>query len=173
MGRSDRDGMGVGSKRYNPVTLEAVTEPIMTPSDPAMPSRWSLARVLILILAGSFLGLMADIRVEHVEVVHKTRLAWVPIIYSAAMAVACVLAATFWNDTARLLIQIVCLVGLIIGGLGFYLHNHGKIANAITSSADAWIDPKMKHPHGPPQSAPLAFAGLGLLGVVATLKRFN
>jgi hypothetical protein len=112
-----------------------------------MSSRWTLARVLILILAGSFLGLMADIRVEHVDVVHKTGLAWIPIIYSAVMVVACV--------------------------LGFYLHNPGKMANVLTSSANAWIDPQMKHLHGPPQTAPLAFVGLSLLGVVATLKCFN
>jgi hypothetical protein len=145
----------------------------MTQSVPGVPSRWSLARVLTLILAGSFLGLLGDIRVEHVDVVRETRLAWIPLIYSAAMAVACLLAVTFWNKTSRVLIRILFFLAFIVGGLGVYLHNHGNFAKVLSSSVNAWTDPKMKHPHGPPQTAPLAFAGLGLLGVVATLKRFN
>ena len=92
----------------------------MTLATPAVPSGWPLARVLILVLGGSFLGLMIDIRVEHVEVVRKTRLGWIPIIYSAAMAIACFSAAAFWNDTARILLRVVFVAGFVVGGLGFY-----------------------------------------------------
>lgn len=139
----------------------------------AGPSRWSLARVLMLLLAGAFVGLLSDIRVEHVDVVRETVLAWTPIVYSAVMALACLAAVIFWSKTSRLVMRVLFLLAFIVGGLGFYLHNRGHLVNVMTSAANAWFDPKMKHSRGPPQTAPLAFAGLGLLGVSATLRRFQ
>src|SRR5260221_2764456 len=72
-----------------------------TTADSSPRDRFPLARVLILILAGAFVGLMADIRMEHVEVVHDHTIAWVPIVYSAFMTLACAVAFIFWNKTAR------------------------------------------------------------------------
>jgi hypothetical protein len=134
---------------------------------------WPLARVLILILAGGFLGLMIDIRVEHVDVVRRHAIAWVPIIFSAFMTIACLTAFIRWTQTARRIMLLLFLLALVVGGLGFYLHNDGNIQNVITTSINAWTDPKMKHSKAPPQTAPLAFAGLGVIGILASLKRFN
>jgi hypothetical protein len=144
-----------------------------TAADSAPHDRFSLARVLILVLAGAFAFLMADIRVEHVEAVHDHTLAWVPIIYSAVMAVACLAAFIVWNKTTRLVMSLLFLLAFVVGGLGFYLHNHGNLRDVLKSSVTAWTDPNMDHPDGPPQVAPLAFAGIGLIGLLASLKRFN
>jgi len=65
--------------------------------------RFPLARVLILILAGAFVGLMGDIRAEHVDAVRDHPIAWLPIIYSAFMTLACLAAFVFWNKIARLI----------------------------------------------------------------------
>jgi hypothetical protein len=138
------------------------------PSNP-----WPFARVMILILAGGFLGLMMDIRVEHVDVVRRHTIAWVPIIYSAFMTIACLAAFIRWTKTARRIMLFLFLLALVVGGLGFYLHNDGNIQNVITTSTNAWTDPKMEHSDGPPQTAPLAFAGLGVIGILASLKKFN
>src|SRR5580700_1905808 len=84
-----------------------------------------LARVLMLILAGAFIGLMVDLRVEHVDVVHSHSIAWLPIIYSAFMTVACLVAFVIWNKTARLIMLPLFLLAFIVGGMGFYFHNDG------------------------------------------------
>ena len=136
-------------------------------------ARWSLARILVLVLAAAFLGLLVDIRVEHVDVVRETLLAWTPIVYCAAMAIACGVAVIIWNAKARLILRILFGLALIVGILGFYLHNQGHLGRVFTASIQAWTDPQMKRLRGPPQTAPLSLAGLGLLGVLATLKRFN
>jgi hypothetical protein len=141
---------------------------IPTPHD-----RWPLARILVLILSGAFAGLMADIRVEHVEVVHGRVTAWLPIIYAGVMAVACFVAFVFWNKTARLILLPLFLLAFVVGFVGFYLHNHGDLQSVIKTSMQAWTDSTMEHPDGPPQFAPLAFAGLGVIGILVTLKRFN
>jgi hypothetical protein len=135
--------------------------------------RWPLTRVLILILAGAFASLMIDIRVEHVDVVREQSVAWLPIIYSGIMTIACLLAFLFWNKSARRVLLPLFLLALIVGSLGFYFHNHGHLKKVIVTSVNAWTDPKMKHSHAPPPLAPLAFAGLGAIGVFASLKRFN
>jgi hypothetical protein len=135
--------------------------------------RWPLPRVLIFLLANAFLGLMVDIRVEHVNVVHEHAVAWLPIIYSGLMAIACLLACIYWNKTTRLLMLPLFSVAFIIGGIGFYFHNYGHIAPVIRTSIQAWTDPKMTHSDAPPVLAPLAFTGLGALGFLAIVKRFN
>jgi uncharacterized membrane protein len=142
-------------------------------ADSAPHDRFPLARVLILLLAGAFVGLMMDIRVEHVEVVHDRTIAWLPIIYSAFMAVACLVAFVFWNKTTRVIMSPLFLLALAVGGMGFYYHNHGNLIEVVKTSVNAWTDPGMEHPDGPPQVAPLAFVGLGMMGILASLNRFN
>jgi hypothetical protein len=135
--------------------------------------RWPLARVLILILSGAFAGLMIDIRVEHVDVVRDHAIAWLPIIYSGFMTIACAVASLFWTKSARLIMFPLFLRAIIIGGIGFYYHNDGNLKEVFKNSVNAWTDPNMNHSDGPPQTAPLAFAGLGVLGILASMKRFN
>ena len=135
--------------------------------------RWPLPRLLVLILGGGFAGLMVDIRVEHVEVVHDHSIAWLPIVYSGLMFLVCTSAALVWNGMARRILLACFSVAFAVGGLGFYFHNHGHVTRFILTSIAAWTDPKMELSAGPPQSAPMAFAGLGLIGILASLKRFN
>jgi hypothetical protein len=136
-------------------------------------NRLPLSRVLILLLAGGFAGLMMDIRVEHVDAVRERSIAWLPIIYSGVMAIACGAGFVFWSKTARLILMPLFLLAFIIGGMGFYFHNEGNLKEVLKNSVNAWTDPTMDHPDGPPQVAPLSFAGLGMIGILASLKRFN
>lgn len=135
--------------------------------------RLPLSRVLILVLAGGFVGLMVDIRVEHVDVVRERSIAWLPIIYAGFMTIACLIAFVRWNKIARLIMPPLFLAAIVIGGVGFYLHNHGRLEKVIKTSVNAWIDPDATHSDAPPQFAPLAFAGLGGIGLLASLRRFN
>jgi hypothetical protein len=135
--------------------------------------RWPLARVLMMLLAGAFAGLMSDLRVEHVEVVREQAVAWTPIIFSGVMTVACLVAAIVWNDVVRRIMIVLFGAAMAVGGTGFYLHNHGKFTRVWKRSVNAWVDTEMKHSDAPPQTAPLAFVGLGVIGVLASLKRFS
>ena len=103
----------------------------------SFPDRWPLARVLILILAGAFAGLMIDIRVEHVEVARERSVAWLPIIYAGFMAIAGQVAFFFWNKITRRIMLPLFLISFVIGGMGFYFHNHGNVGKVIRASANA------------------------------------
>ena len=140
---------------------------------PSSPQSWPPGRILTLVLIPAFLGLASDLRIEHVEVVSMDSVAWIPIIYSLIMAMVCLLAVLLWRRAARLALLPLFLAALIVGGLGMYKHNRHHPDRILSDSTRAWTDPAMKHPDAPPHTAPLAFAALGLLGVLATLKRFN
>jgi hypothetical protein len=137
------------------------------------PGRWPLARVLILLLGGAFSGLMIDIRIEHVDAVRDHAIAWLPIIYCGLMTVACLVAFVLWNKPARMVMLALFSLAFVVGGIGFYFHNDGHLTHVVQTSISAWTDPNMNHSDGPPQFAPLAFAGLGAIGSLASLKRFN
>jgi hypothetical protein len=153
------------------VTLQEISTDTSASSAPH--DRFPLARVLILILAGAFLGLMVDIRVEHVDAVRERPIAWLPIIYCAFMTLCCLAAFVFWSKTARIIMIPLFLLAFVVGGMGFYFHNHGDLQEVIKTSVGAWTDPNMNHSDGPPQTAPLAFAELGAIGILTSLKRFN
>jgi len=137
------------------------------------PTRWPLSRVLTLLLAGAFAGLTMDIRVEHVAVVHEHRVAWTPIVYCALMTLATLLTCLVWSPRARTIMIPLYLLAFVVGGTGFYLHNDGHIVTALTGTLSAWTDSTLNHAEGPPQLAPLSLAGLGLLGILACLRRYD
>jgi hypothetical protein len=135
--------------------------------------RFPLARILIFILANGFMGLMMDIRVEHVDVVRERAVAWLPILFSGFMALSCVLSFIFWGKLTRRIMIPLFLASLVVGAMGFYFHNHGNIKKVIASLLNAWTDPNMEHSDAPPQLAPLAFAGLGVIGLLTLPERFS
>ena len=133
---------------------------------------WPLARLLMFGLSGAFFGLMCDVRVEHVEVVHHRSITWAPILFAAVMTVACFVATVWWNRPTRRVMVPLFVLTMLIGIVGFYLHNDGHLLGVVKTVIMAWTDPHMQHEDAPPHLAPMAFAGLGALGLLTCLKRF-
>jgi hypothetical protein len=136
-------------------------------------SRWPLSRVVVLVLAGTFAALAADLRLEHVEAVREHQIAWTPIVYSCATALVAGVAAWRWSDLTRRVALACFLLGVAVGMAGFYFHNRGNLFSAPVTLLHAWTDSTMEHSAAPPQNAPMNFATLGLLGTFACLKRFS
>jgi hypothetical protein len=135
--------------------------------------RWPLARLLMFGLSGAFFGLMCDVRIEHVEVVHHRSITWAPILFAGVMTVACLISTIWWNRTTKRLIIPLFVLAVVIGGVGFYLHNDGHVLGVVKTMIAAWADPHMQHEDAPPHLAPMAFAGLGALGLLTCIKRFG
>ncbi len=89
------------------------------------------------------------------------------------MTLACLAAFIFWNKLTRLLMLPLFGLAIIVGGMGVYFHNDGNFKRVITTSIHAWTDPTMHHPDSPPHNAPLAYAGLGLIGIHTPFKPYN
>jgi hypothetical protein len=64
------------------------------------------------------------------------------------------------------------VLAIVIGVVGFYLHNDGHLLGVVKTVIAAWTDPRMRHEDAPPHLAPMAFAGLGALGLLTCIRRF-
>lgn len=136
-------------------------------------AKWPLNRVLVLALMLGFGGLLVDIRGEHVEVVREDWKAWIPLVYGGVMMLLCGITLVAWGGVSRRILFWAFVPALLVGGMGFYFHNERHLAENLSDSIKAWYDPEQKLPVGPPHFAPLAFAGIGVLGLLATAKQFQ
>ena len=134
--------------------------------------KWTLNKIVVLILIGAFAMLAFDIRSEHVDVVRKNWKAWIPIVYSVVMVVAGDAALSRWERGGRQVLWISFMAAFIVGALGFWFHTKGHPISGVITVLSAWVQPLHKA-DVPPQLAPLSFAGLGLLGTVVCARRFQ
>lgn len=134
---------------------------------------WTLNRWVVLLLLLGYVGLFLEIRYDHNHVLMHKSIAWTPIIYSAVMVVAGTVSLAFWDSWGRTVMLWLFAAGLIVGLLGFWLHNTGHpfdgIGTLLSTLAGNHPDPQSR----PPVLAPLAFAGLGAVGGAACLPRFQ
>ena len=138
-----------------------------------VPTRiWTLNKVVVLVLIAAFATLVVDLRDEHVDVVRHHWQAWIPIAYSGVMVVLGATALAGWERGGRQALLIAFAAAFIVGGLGFWFHNHGDLVSGMLTVLSAWTKP-LHHEDVPPPLAPLSFAGLGLLGTLACAHRFQ
>ena len=135
---------------------------------------WSLNRLLVLLLLGGYVTLLVDIRFEHVDVVQEHWTGWIPLVYCALMIILTAATLAAWNAVTRLILFCSFALGLVVSGWGLWIHNHIDRDNFGTTLRDltqAWYVKDAHHPPGiPPHLAPIAFAGLALIGMLCTAK---
>ncbi len=136
-------------------------------------SHWSLGKILVLILVGAFAGLVFDLRYEHNHVLAKHEIAWTPIICSALMVLAGGLGLARWEQGGRQMLTAVFAAGFVIGVLGVWFHSKGHPLGALEQMLSVWIGSHPNPAKSPPLLAPLAFLGIGLLGVLACSRHFS
>jgi hypothetical protein len=139
---------------------------------------WSLNRIIVLLLLGGLASLMLDIRWEHrVELAHQWE-TWIPLVYVGLMLIAGVVGLYRWNNGGRRALQVGFSLCLIVGVLGVWFHSKGDPVGNFRRVLTAWTLPAgnnggVKVGSTPPELAPLAFVGLGLLALLACAKRFQ
>lgn len=128
--------------------------------------------VCIALLLGGLALLLVEVRFEHQAVLGKKWQAWIPIIYCCAMLVVGPLAMRLWQRSGRYLLAIGFALAPILGLLGFWFHSKAHPVLAMSKVFRVVCMTPGKIPmdaDGPPVLAPLALAGLGLLGAVLCL----
>ncbi|HIA52537.1 MAG TPA: hypothetical protein EYN91_10675 [Candidatus Melainabacteria bacterium] len=128
--------------------------------------------VCIALLLGGLALLLVEVRFEHQAVLGKKWQAWIPIIYCCAMLVVGPLAMSLWQRSGRYLLAIGFALAPILGLVGFWFHSKAHPVLAMSKVFRVVCMTPGKIPmdaDGPPVLAPLALAGLGLLGAVLCL----
>ena len=133
--------------------------------------KWPLDRLVALLLTLAFATLTFDLRYEHNHILRRHVIGWTPIVYSALMVLAGAFALSRWDQGGRRILFWGFSLGLIVGLLGYWQHNEGHLFSNIGVWLSVWAG-QHPDPNGqPPIVSPLAFAGLGVVGMVTCADR--
>lgn len=131
--------------------------------------RWIAHSLLI----GGFVMLIFDIRFEHREAVGDTPFAWIPIVFSGVMILLIPLGVALWKKGGKQLLAFGYGVAVIVGLLGCFFHADGHFVEHMVKTLAVWQSLVTKsEPNAwfPPFFAPLAFDGLGSIGLFFTFQ---
>ncbi len=131
-------------------------------------------RIAAAVLGGVAL-LLFELRFEHREVLGETWHSWIPLVYAGVTSLAGVVALLRWDAGGRRVLAVLFGVGIAVGLLGFWFHTGGHVVTGLRDVLAAWRVPLgqdggIKIGSKPPALAPLAFCGLGTLGVLVCYK---
>lgn len=132
----------------------------------------TLNRMIAYLIAGGFFFLVIEIRIEHNEVLDEKSVAFIPIIFSTLGMVIAVLAALRWQEIWIRILQVYLFLALAVGITGVYFHNEDRFEEEKTEMARRDDDPSHEKDL-PPMLAPFAFVGLGAVGLLGTLRRWE
>jgi hypothetical protein len=147
--------------------MDAVMEPTSK-----QPGRWTLNKLVVSVLLFGFCILLIQVRYDHRSVIGEDAIGWIPIVFSIVMIVVSLFGLLFWRRGGRGVLKGFYFLAIVIGLVGFWYHTNGKVVRAVQHDLSAWIR-KIPDEDKPPAFAPLAFAGFGLLGLLACAKRFQ
>ena len=142
-------------------------QPAGARSETAM--RW-IAHALLM---GGFAMLLLDIRFEHREAVGDVPFAWIPIVFSGVMLVLIPLAVAIWKKGGKYLLALGYSGAVIVGLLGCFFHAHGHFFEHMVKTLAVWQSLVTKIDQNawfPPFFAPMAFDGLGTIGLFFTFQ---
>jgi hypothetical protein len=128
-------------------------------------------------LLGGVLLLLFELRFEHREVLGETWRSWVPLVYAGATLLAGVPALLRWERGGRTFLGLLFSAGIAVGLAGFWFHTGGHPLRELHRIIGIWRVPIGQDggikQGSPPALAPLAFCGLGTLGVLACFTPFR
>lgn len=119
-------------------------------------------RSLSLITAGASVMSGLEVAYEHYRGSYSRRVMYTPVILSALLGVAALM-AVFSRRAARTVLRLVSAVTLVDSGAGFYFHVRG-----IQRKPGGWRLPMTNMIMGPPIFAPLLFGTSAYLGLIAS-----
>ena len=122
-------------------------------------------------LLGGIALLLCELRFEHREVLGETWHSWIPLVYCSVTLLAGLVALLRWGSGGRRVLAVLFGAGIAVGVVGFWFHSRGHLIGAIRGVLTAFCVPfgkdgGVKIGSQPPALAPLAFCGLGTLGLL-------
>lgn len=143
----------------------------------------SLNRLIAFLVAGGFLFLFVETRIEHHDVLTEEFIAYVPILFSIIGFVLALFAAFQWQEKWIRVLHVYMFLALVTGLGGIFFHNQDRIFGEEKTTATAQQieaeeveeagEPEEEEESEPPLLAPLAFTGLGIVGLLGTYRRWR
>jgi len=126
-------------------------------------------------IAAAVLGgvalLLVELRFEHREALGETWRSWIPLVYAGVTFLLGSIALFRWDAGGRRVLATLFGIGIAVGLLGFWFHTGGHVTAGLGEVLSAWSIPPgqdggIKLGSRPPALAPLAFCGIGTLGLL-------
>jgi len=133
-----------------------------------MKTTYSLNRLLALFVTGGFVFLLADSLLEHWGVLREEPAAFIPVLFSAAGSLIGMVAVTKWDGRWIRILHITLLAAFLIAGTGLCFHIESEEDENGTPERRAHEQKEKEKP----LLAPLAFGGLGALGLLGTARKW-
>jgi len=154
---------------------------------------WTLNKLIVALVLVAYFMLLMELRLEHMDEFGDHWQAWIPLAYSGIMIVIGIAGLWFWKRAGRKVLFWAFAASIIVGLLGVWFHEKGKPWNGVAVIAQAWQAPIVKKHHNKegqtpqpqkeapkkdtkkkkkpkPPLAPLSYAGIGILGMLACWK---
>ena len=132
-----------------------------------MLNNYSLNRILCLFASIGFLFLAVDSAIEHRDVLLKEPMSLVPVLFGALGAAIALIAILKWNESWIRILHMFLLVGFLVAGTGVYLH-----VREDDDEEKAAVKTEQQEKEKP-ILAPLAFAGVALVGLLGTSRKWQ
>ena len=133
-----------------------------------MLKKFSINRLLVLFATIAFAFFTIDSAIEHKDVLHKEAMAYVPIVFGFIGLLLGTIAVIQWKNSIIKAFQLFLILSIFVGVLGFYLHV--KEDDDDDAKSDA-VKTEQQEKDKPPL-APLSFAGVGILGLLGTARKW-
>ena len=130
-------------------------------------------RLLVLIIAGGFLFLLTDTIIEHREILAKEWTAYIPVLFSGIALAAAVTTVVRWNRASIKLFRIVLLASFLVAAGGMYFHLAEDDEDEKPAAAALQLQEKAGEEKERPPLAPLAFAGMAVIGLIGTSPKWK
>ena len=105
-------------------------------------------------ILGAFAMLMLELRYDHRNVLGEHWQSWIPLVYSGTMIMAGGGAVAFWERGGRTLLFWGFALALIVGSVGFWMHNQGEPQAGVERVLTVWTQPiSAGHHHADHESA--------------------
>ena len=127
-----------------------------------------IKRWLLVALGLGFLGLTVDVFLEHYFTIHSMREPqWIPVVFGPLAGAIALVTAWRFEAVSLWLFSLASWLSLGVGGLGLFFHGRA-VARNFEHFAEL-LDPQALFailPHATPLGAPMAFVGIGILGLL-------
>jgi hypothetical protein len=135
-----------------------------------MMSKFSINRLIALFVASGFFFLAVDSTLEHWEIFKEEWFAFVPVLYSVLGMGVGVAAVVKWDESWIRKLHLYLTVSFVVGVAGLYFHSESLFENEDEMNAEEREHEEKEKPA--PILAPLAFAGLGAVGMIGTSRKW-
>jgi hypothetical protein len=134
-----------------------------------MLKNYSLNRMLVLVATAGFAFLLADNIIEHWSVFKEEVSSFIPVVFSAIGLIIGLVTVLKWKEKFIKVFQIVLLASIVVALAGMYFHI--KEDDDEDQPKEQVVTPKEEKDK--PVLAPLAYAGLAIVGLLGTSRKWH